>query len=64
VLVAADAISKSAAVNVVLAERTVGKSRTNFFMTNSAMGLRQMFPWQTNKILIICFWSFNANLKK
>ena len=24
----------------------------NFFMTNSAIGLRQMFPWHTNRILI------------
>jgi hypothetical protein len=44
VLVAADAISKSAAVRDVPEDRVVGKSRTIFFMTNSAMGLRQMFP--------------------
>ena len=34
------------------AGNVAGKSRTNFFITNSAMGLRQMFPWHTNRILI------------
>lgn len=43
VLVAAETIWKRA---VSLA------SDTNFFITNSAMGERQMLPWQINKILI------------
>ena len=47
VLVAADAISKSAAVNAVFVVTCFADelmSRTNFFITNSAIGLRQMFP--------------------
>lgn len=43
VLVAAEAIWKRAVSPA---------SDTNFFITNSAMGERQMLPWQTNKILI------------
>jgi hypothetical protein len=53
VLVAAEAISKSAAVSEVFAEMALGNSQTIFFITNSAMGLRQIFPWHTNKILIM-----------
>ena len=42
--VAADSITKRSSSSVLL---------TKSFITNSAIGLRQMFPWQTKSIL--CF---------
>ena len=35
-------------------------SAASFFMTNSAIGERQMFPWQTKRIFVclLCFTSF------
>jgi hypothetical protein len=52
VLVAALAISKSRESDPS-PQLDLSKRATMSFMTNSAMGLLQMFPWQTNKILTI-----------
>lgn len=58
VLVAAEAISKSLAQPC---------SRAIFFITNSAMGLRQILPWQTKSIFVIAvprISTLRLNIKK